>query len=322
MTAIFVSAFSERLTGFIEQKRALGYTYGNISDPRMFDRMCAECFPSESSLTEDICVAWAIRRGKETAKTTAGWSAFIREFARYLLRNGEKAYVLPPGSKQKNRRYIPHIYSREELSEMWQTFDEVQPTVAYPVAHLVLPTLLRLLYCCGMRPGEVLRLRMEDVNLHSGRIFIAESKGNRDRIVMLTDDILNLCRTFDEQMQKHFPHRVFFFAKNAVTLCDYKWVGWMFRKTREKLHIENRNDYPPRIYDLRHTFATHRLYQWLRDGKDLSVMVPYLSAYMGHSTLTETFYYVHLVPGMLEEMAGFRYGAVTDLFPKVVGAYE
>jgi hypothetical protein len=51
-------------------------------------------------------------------------------------------------------------------------------------------------------------------------------------------------------------------------------------------------------------------------------MMPYLSAYMGHTKLTETLYYVHLVPGMLEEMSGFNYGAVADLFPKAVEADE
>ena len=323
MNTVFVSAFSERLAGFIDQKRAFGYTYSNISDPRMFDRMCAEQFPGETSLTADICTAWAVLRGKELAKTSAGWSAFIREFARYLLRNGEQAYILPLwATAQKGQRYIPHIYSRTELNDMWRTFDGIQPTKAYPAAHLVLPTLVRLLYCCGMRPGEALRLKINDVNLSSGKIMIEEAKGNKDRIVMLADDVLDLCCNFNAQIQAYFPCRSFFFAKNAADPCDYRWLGWMFRKLRENLNIESNSNNPPRIYDLRHTFATHRLYKWMREGRDLYAMMPYLSAYMGHAKLTETFYYVHLVPGMLEEMSGFSYGSASDLFPEVVEADE
>ena len=60
----------------------------------------------------------------------------------------------------------------------------------------------------------------------------------------------------------------------------------------------------------------------MKGGKDLYAMMPYLSAYMGHTKLTETLYYVHLVPGMLEEMSGFNYGSVADLFPKAVEADE
>jgi integrase len=322
MKPVFVSAFSERLTEFLGQKHALGYTYSNVSDPRMFDRMCAECFPDESSLTADICNTWATRRGSETAKTTAGWSAFIREFARYLLRNGEQAYVLPIGTAKKGQRYIPHIYSHSELAKIWQAFDNIQPTKTYPVAHLALPTLVRMLYCCGMRPGEALKLGLDDVDLRSGKIFIAEAKGNRDRIVMLADDVLEMCRNFNKQMQDFFPSRSFFFAKNADDPYNYRWIGMVFRNIRDGLSIESRSENPPRLYDLRHTFATHRLYQWMRGGKDLYAMMPYLSSYMGHSKLTQTFYYVHLVPGMLEEMSGFSYGSVAELFPGAVESDE
>ena len=322
MKTDFVSAFAERLVGFLDQKHALGYTYSNVSDPRMFDRMCAECFPSETSLTADICNTWAIQRGSGTAKTTAGWSAFIREFARYLLRNGEQAYVLPLRMNKKGQRYIPHIYSHAELAEMWRAFDNIQPTKTYPVAHLALPALVRVLYCCGMRPGEALKLGLDDIDLSGGKIFIAESKGNRDRIVMLADDVLEMCRNFNAQMQDFFPSRNFFFAKNSADPYDYRWIGMVFRNIREGLRIESRSENPPRLYDLRHTFATHRLYRWMREGKDLYSVIPYLSSYMGHSKLTETFYYVHLVPGMFEEMSGFSYEPMAEIFPKAVEADE
>lgn len=322
MKTVFVSAFAERLTGFLDQKRALGYAYRNVYDPRMFDRMCADSFPGESSLTADMCNTWAVQRGSETGKTTAGWSAFIREFARYLLRNGEQAHILPFGTAKKGQRYIPHIYSHSELVEMWRAFDNIHPTKTYPVAHLVLPTLVRLLYCCGMRPGEALKLSLDDVDLQNGKIFITEAKGNRDRIIMLADDVLEMCCDFNEQMQSFFPSRNFFFAKNAVDTYDYGWINYVFRNIRDRLRIECRSENPPRLYDLRHTFATHRLYQWMRDGKDLYAMMPYLSSYMGHSKLTETFYYVHLVPGMLEEMSGFSYGSAAELFPEAVDVDE
>jgi integrase len=322
MKTTFVSEFAERLVEFISQKRAFGYTYCNESDPKMFDRMCAECFPGESSLTKEICNAWATRRGSETAKSTAGWSAFIREFSRYLLRNGEQAYVLPKGANNKFQRYIPHIYSRTELAGLWRAFDDIKPTTAHPVAHLTLPMLVRILYCCGMRPGEALKLGVDDVDLRSGKIFIAESKGNRDRIIMLADDVLEMCCTYNEKMQRFFPIRKFFFAQNADDTYDYGWINYVFRKIRDGLCIESRSENLPRLYDLRHTFATHRLYQWMRDGKDLYAMMPYLSSYMGHSKLTETFYYVHLVPGMLEKMSGFSYGSVAELFPEAVDVDE
>jgi integrase len=322
MNTTFTSLFTERLEGFLTQKRALGYSFSNITDFKLFDRMCATRFPNETELTAEVCNTWAMRRENETAQTINRRLPFIREFARYLIRNGERAYVLPTGTIKGAQRYIPHIYSHAELIKLWDAADTISPTPMYPAAHIIIPTLLRLLYCCGIRPSEAFKLTMQDVNLQSGKLFVAESKGNRDRIIMLCGDILEICRKYNETMNELFPGRTFFFARSATEACDYKWLNPTFRRLLTPLQIENRYGASPRLYDLRHTFATHRLYRWMKDGKDLHAMMPYLSAYMGHAKVSETYYYIHLVPGMHEEMSDFRYESPEDIFPKVVDSDE
>lgn len=317
MNTNFTSKFACRLVKFLEQKQALGYLYnGSISDLRMFDRMCAERFPDESELTADICNAWAARRSNESNRTVNRRLPFIREFARYLIRSGENAYVLPNRTLKTGQRYIPHIYSQAEISLIWRAFDNMMPSKYYPAAHIIMPALLRLLYCCGLRPSEALNLKVEDVNLDTGILFIAESKGHKDRIVVLADDVLDMCRDFSEKMSSYIPNRAFFFAKNSRDFCKYRWLNYTFRMTVDKLNIKSSTGDFFRLYDLRHTFATHRLYQWMRDGKDLYTMLPYLSAYMGHAKITETFYYIRLAPGMFESMSGWKYESAADIFPK------
>jgi len=315
----FSSKFACRLVKFLEQKQALGYSYtGSISDLRIFDRMCAERFPDESELTADICNAWATRRGNESNRTINRRLPFIREFARYLIRIGETAYVLPNGTIKKGQRYIPHIYSKNEISLIWSAFDNITPTKTNPMAHIIMPTLIRLLYCCGLRPSEALNLKVCDADLDRGTLFIAESKGHKDRIVALADDVLEMCRDFNEKMNLHIPNRTFFFARNSRDSCDHQWLSDLFRRTIDKLSIKSSTGEFLRLYDFRHTFATHRLYQWMRDGKDLYAMLPYLSAYMGHAGITETFYYIHLAPGMFESMSGWKYESAVNIFPKAV----
>jgi len=315
----FTSRFACRLVKFLEQKQALGYyNSGNISDFRIFDRMCSERFPDESELTADICNAWATRRSNESNRTINRRLPFIREFARYLIRNGESAYVLPNGTLKKCQRYIPHIYSQAEISQIWCAFDNITPTKAYPTAHIIMPALLRLLYCCGLRPSEALNLKTEDADLDKGILFIAESKGHKDRIVVLADDVLKMCRDFNEKMNVHIPNRIFFFAKNSYDSCNHQWVSDLFRREVDKLSIKSSTGKFLRLYDFRHTFATHRLYRWMRDGKDLYAMLPYLSSYMGHTRITETLYYIHLAPGMFESMSGWKYESAADIFPKAV----
>lgn len=322
MNVTFTSVFAEHLVGFLKQKRALGYSFSNTSDFRLFDQMCAKHFPNESRLTAALCNAWASARETESIKTTNRRLPFIREFARYLIQIGEQAYILPNGRIKRGQRYIPHIYSQDEISELWHIFSDIRPTRTYPAAHIVLPALIRLLYCCGLRPSEALNLKTEDVDILSGKLFIAQSKGNKDRIVMLSEDVRRMCRNYDAKINENLPGRRYFFPKNTESPCGYSWVALEFRTARKKLGFKTANDKPPRLYDLRHTFATHRLYQWMRGGNDLYVMLPYLSSYMGHSKVSETFYYIHLVPGMFEAMSGFEYGSVADIFPEAVDADE
>jgi integrase/recombinase XerD len=66
---------------------------------------------------------------------------------------------------------------------------------------------------------------------------------------------------------------------------------------------------------MRHSFATHRLYRWARQGRDLSAALPYLSAYMGHTQLSDTLYYVHLIPEAVQPMA-------TDMFTALLPEAE
>jgi site-specific recombinase XerD len=169
-----------------------------------------------------------MRRENETAQTINRRLPFIREFARYLIRNGERAYVLPVGTIKGAQRYIPHIYSHAELIKLWKAAEAVKPTQQNPAAHIIMPTLLRLLYCSGIRPSEAFKLTMQNVNLQTGKFFIAESKGNRDRIIMLCGDSLDMCRKINEEMNELFPDRTFFFARSVTDACDYSWLSYAF----------------------------------------------------------------------------------------------
>ena len=62
--------------------------------------------------------------------------------------------------------------------------------IAFPVRHFIIPVMVKLLYCCGLRPAEVRRLRVGDVDLDKGRLNIMESKQHRCRIVMMADDMV------------------------------------------------------------------------------------------------------------------------------------
>lgn len=314
-TPVFVSAFAGSLRGFVDQKRALGHPYaGSIDILRQFDAMCSAQFPGRADLGQDICLAWALKRPTEGRNAVRNRTAVIREFARYLIRLGESAYLLPPTLTRKGPRHVPHIYTPGEIAAIWQAADDTPPLPGCPIRHLVIPAILRLIYCCGLRPVEARTLPVGAVDLRRGRIDIAESKGHTSRQVFMADDLTAYMRAFHVEACRLLPGRTVFFSASHGNTYTKVWLDKTFRTVRAGAGITDYGEHQPRLYDLRHSMATHRLYQWARQGRDLAAALPYLSAYMGHAQLSDTFYYIHLVPDTAQPMAADVFSA---LLPEV-----
>ncbi len=173
------------------------------------------------------------------------------------------------------------------------------------------------MYCCGLRPAEARRLRVSDVDFNAGRLNIMESKQHRSRIVMMADDVTQMLSDCSATVASVMPGCDPFFPNSEGGFYGKRGLEKTFRQVLKKAGIVGSGRRSPRLYDFRHTFATHRLYRWMREGKDLNAMLPYLSAYMGHSKLSDTYYYIHLAPGLLEEMSGFALSSAEAFLPEV-----
>lgn len=318
MTYDFNSNFSSRLCAFIEQKNALGYPYyESIRILRKFDDFCFTHYPNMSELTKEIGLSWAIRSDNECSNSFRNRIYPIREFAKYLNCIGESAYLIPANLAKKSHPAIPHIFSKAELDNIWKALDSISFKKNFPVRHLVLPVFIKLLYCCGLRPVEARILLRRNVDLNKGRIDIIESKAHKSRIVMLADDITQMLREYDNAVDLILPNRNLFFPSSNDTVYTKVWLDKSFRIILKNAGITSSGSRAPRPYDFRHTFATHRLYQWMKEGKDIEAMLPYLSEYMGHSQLSDTYYYIHLVPDIFKDMSGFDNEVFEELIPEV-----
>jgi integrase len=241
----------------------------------------------------------------------------VRELAKYIIRTGIEAYVIPSNFVKRAARYVPHIYTQKELTVFFDVLDQIQFKRGYPIRHIVLPVIFRLIYCCGLRPSEARELKTENIDLKDGRISILESKGHKDRIVMLEKSLLELCRKYDESVKVAFPNREWFFLNTRGTLYSKRRLEDIFTIYWGKTGIPPSGGNPPRIYDFRHTFVTNRLYRWMQEGKDVSALLPYLSAYLGHSKLSDTAYYIHLVPEFFQQNPNLNLEQYENLLPEV-----
>ena len=174
------------ITALVAEKRAMGYKYD--AEERVLARFAAfsaSQFPGLEAPTRASVEAWiaaARQRGVKPA-TLQGLAAPVRELARWLGRRGVPAYVLPAGTLPRPARYVPHIYTDQELAALFAQTDRCHYDSQVPFRHLVMPVLFRTIYACGLRASEARLLRFDDVDLVTGVLTIRDGKGGKDRQV-------------------------------------------------------------------------------------------------------------------------------------------
>ena len=176
-----------------------------------------------------------------------------------------------------------------------------------------------MIYTCGLRPNEGRELRRESINFRTGEIQITNTKRKKERTVVMSNDMLALCKKYDGRREVFAKSNEFFFPSwGGGTLTNFH-LGYIFRDCWKRANPEIASDALPhvRVYDLRHRFASAVLNRWLDKGQALAVKLPYLRAYMGHDSLSETAYYIHLLPENLVKSAGIDWKSFDGIVPEL-----
>jgi integrase len=160
--------------------------------------------------------------------------------------------------------------------------------------------LLLVLYCTGLRFGEAARLEIRDLDLRQRLLYVRESKG-RTRLVPFGADLAQEFRRYFKErglasLSGQAPLLLSFRGKRCSTNLISSVVRRWLRLTGMK---GNRGRSGPRPYDLRHTFAVHRLSRWYRQGTAVAAQLPRLSVYMGHLNLLGTEAYLTTTPELM-----------------------
>ena len=316
---IFISRIGTFVHAFIRQKRASGYPYQ--SSARLlyhFDRLAAEMFPEETTITREICTVWIHSKPGEHPNGLLRRVTPIRQLGKYMKGIGCDVYIIPGHIPNKQIKYEAHIYTDTELKAFFNAIDGCLPSPFSPTRRYVIPVIFRMLYCCGLRSSEARLLKKEDVDLGNGKITIRQSKGCKARIVYMSQDLLEVCREYNSIMNSILPQRQTFFPNKTGTCFNNSLIDYWFHEFWDKLPeskavVGN----PARVHDFRHGYAVHRLNRWVKEGQDINVLYPYLSEYMGHSNFADTDYYLSLVEEFYPEMEHRLSSINDDILPEV-----
>ena len=176
-----------------------------------------------------------------------------------------------------------------------------------------------LLYGAGLRRGEVLKLSGADVDLPNGLLTIRESKFFKSRLVPIGSQLTKVLSDYAHWRTATHPSAdtgSHFFVGRRGTAIDKRTLNRAFKRLREHVGIRRTDGshHQPRLHDLRHTFAVHRLTAWYRQGADVQRLVYHLSVYLGHVRLEHTQVYLTMTPELLEQAGTFfeRYARRED----------
>lgn len=314
----FKSGLAQQMQAFLDYETAAGYSESTyLPRLRNLDAFLAENYPGESGLGEDMVLEWTVRRENESPPTFSNRCGFIRKFGSYLASTGVQAYILPNKFGPSGSCFSPYVFSDDELRDLFRSIDSL--TDPDPFVPFVLSTAFRLIYTCGLRPNESRNLKRGSVNLETGEILITETKRRKDRVVVMSQDMLDLAGSYSFIRDAAYPDSDYFFPAPGGGAYPSAWYQGHLKKIFREIHPEIPVDELPRVrvYDLRHRFASAALMRWIDSGMDLSARLPYLQSYMGHDRLSSTAYYIHLLPENLVRSAGIDWDVLETIIPEV-----
>lgn len=311
------ASLGDRIDAFIAYKRSLGYVYetqerylrhyqchmeGQYPHLDLPDKESTDCFLDKY-------------KGQPGGLYNA--MAPLREFARYLFQLGYRdAYLIPPKQMPKLYPEPPYFFSGKEISAFFRECDSYFADNPGPRARgIIMPSLFRVLYCCGLRPKEARMMLAKNVHLDRGYIDILQSKGPKSRRVYISDELAVHLTSYDRRVSAVFPERRYFFPGDMEkpyseqSLCYNFGVIW-------KRAFPGWEGCLPRIYDFRHHFAWTTINRWAREGIDVNAMIPYLMRYMGHNCIKHTLYYFRFVPDFYADYKALSF-RLNDRIPEV-----
>jgi site-specific recombinase XerD len=206
---------------------------------------------------------------------------------------------MPPAAPKVPKTFVPYIYSRAEIRKLLDATSLSQQKYWCAMSAQTFRTLLLFLYGTGLRLGEALRLEARHVDLADAVVRVEQTKFYKSRLVPVG---LDVCRILAQRKAVGASCQNVFQSEWSEPI-KLQVVDKSFQRLRRHAGIARPDftTYQPRVHDLRHSFAVHRLVAWYQQGKDVQRLLPALSTYLGHVDLSGTQRYLTMTPELLQQ---------------------
>lgn len=311
MTNDFKSPFAQHMESYIEYRKQCGVKNlgGDIGALKKLDCFLVIHRISDVAFNKDLAELWREPLPNESEIGRYKRINATKRFMEYMFAKGYPVFQFRD-IKAPRKNFRPYIYSDDEIRRYFEAVDTYEPSVNKK-NRIQIPVLFRIIYCCGTRITETLRIRKYDVDLDAGIIRLSETKNKKQRYVVMSSSLHELMKEYASKTFFLLSDKDYIFTTLKGTAIDadvIRDLHIMFLSQAGIPYLGGGTG--PRIHDWRHTFAVNSFRQMIENGHDMYVSLPIISAYMGHDSIAATEKYLRLTESM--------YPYLEDKFSKTI----
>lgn len=287
-----MSALEQSMRDYLQLRRSLGH---DLAEAHLLLPSFVAFLDANGARTVTVAdaLSWAQRSpGRGGYSVAPRRMTTVRGFAGYLAGIDPATEIPPLGLVPHRQRWRPpFLFTPADVDTL---LGAAGRSLVSPLHVATYQTLLGLLAASGLRIGEAIKLDRADIDWHDGVLLIRESKFGKTRLVPLQPSSMAALHTYEQVRDRLQPRPLeqSFFVSMTRKRLLYAVVGQTFRRLVNAAGIGVGAPHPPRLHDLRHSFAIRTLIGWYRCGEDVQARLPALSTYLGHREPAHTYWYL------------------------------
>jgi integrase len=287
---------------YLNERRQLGFELTAPATELMRFARFADARGHAGPLTRELQLEWAREHVRRTSTVTAARRIeILRPFVAYYRQFEVDTEVLPTNALGRgHRRLTPHIYTDEEIGQLLRHAERLTPVGG--LRPMMYRTLFGLLAAVGLRISEALKLRVGDVDLDDATITVRETKFHKSRCLPIHASVVRALTEYRRMRDRHAvaDRGAPFFVSRMGGFLPKRTVHNVFERMRPQLRWQARGDHAnPRLHDLRHAMVVRRVQLWHDSGVSVDHAMFWLCTYLGHSKITDTYWYLTGVPELM-----------------------
>jgi integrase len=323
LPARFVSRFASSLQRFINLKQTLGRIYSSETRVlRHWDDFIYRRYPRAGRVRPGMFTEWTKTLISMTSTGSRFFQRIVRNFLLFHAREHADTFIPDRLTFPKPAPVVtPRLVSEAEMGHVLVAARQLPPSADNPLRAETFYIGFLLLFCCGLRRGELMRLTLGDIQEEQALLHIRLSKFHKSRWVPLSPSVtLELRKYLHERRRKKLPMApeafLMWSQHHSPEVYSAERLGVVWYQLCASARVLNAQGHPPRVHDLRHSAAVLMLQRWYAQGADVQAKLPHLAAYLGHVSAVSTHYYLKLTPELRQAASQRFHQRFGPLLPK------